>query len=177
MTSWLLACVLFNRFQQHGLIINPAKCFWTVFYGFPWSPSHPCWSEPTAIKGEGQPATPTPGHGEGLAGVLGDGELLPLLHSSGCTVDVPPLKAKTPKCILSWCDDMAKASEVLKQHLWAPVALTTDASDYAVGAILEQQVEGVWQPLTFFSLQLRPCEPRYSTFDRKLLSLHLAVRH
>ncbi|KAL7870755.1 hypothetical protein SRHO_G00082520 [Serrasalmus rhombeus] len=51
----------------------------------------------------------------------------------------------------------------------APVALTTDASDYAVGAVYEQWVGNAWQPLAFFSRQLRPSERKYSTFDRELL--------
>ncbi|KAK7877067.1 hypothetical protein WMY93_032222 [Mugilogobius chulae] len=59
----------------------------------------------------------------------------------------------------------------------APVALTTDASDYAVGAVCEQWVNGAWQPLAFFSRKLRDAEKKYSTFDRELLALFLATRH
>ena len=33
------------------------------------------------------------------------------------------------------------------------------------------------QPLAFFSKQLRPRETKYSTFDRELLGLYLAIRH
>ncbi|GFR76560.1 Pol polyprotein [Elysia marginata] len=59
----------------------------------------------------------------------------------------------------------------------APIALTTDASDQAVRAVLEQYVQGVWQPLAFFSKRLRPPEQKYSTFDRELSGLYLATRH
>ena len=59
----------------------------------------------------------------------------------------------------------------------APTALTTDASDFAVGAVYEQWVGDAWQPLAFFSRQLSPRERKYSTFDRELLGLFLAVRH
>ncbi|GFS13733.1 Pol polyprotein [Elysia marginata] len=59
----------------------------------------------------------------------------------------------------------------------APIALTSDASDVAVGAVLEQLSSGSWQPLAFFSKQLRPAEKKYSTFDRELLGLYLAVKH
>uniref|UniRef100_A0A3P8SD44 Gypsy retrotransposon integrase-like protein 1 n=1 Tax=Amphiprion percula TaxID=161767 RepID=A0A3P8SD44_AMPPE len=52
-----------------------------------------------------------------------------------------------------------------------------DASDYAVGAVHEQWVEGAWQLLAFFSRQLTPRERKYSAFDRELLALWLAVRH
>ena len=72
----------------------------------------------------------------------------------------------------------ALANAALLVHLSprALVALTTDASDYAVGAVCEL-VGGAWQPLAFFSKQLRDCEKNYSTFDRELLGLFLATRH
>lgn len=56
-----------------------------------------------------------------------------------------------------------------------PIALTTDASDFAVGAVQEQLAHGHWQPLVFFSCQLRPNEQKYSAFDRELLGLYLAT--
>lgn len=59
----------------------------------------------------------------------------------------------------------------------APLALTTDASGVAVGAVLEQFSDKVWKPLAFFSRKLRPSEQKYSTFDRELLSIYLAIRH
>ena len=59
----------------------------------------------------------------------------------------------------------------------APISLTTDASDYAIGAVHEQLANGVWQPLAFFSRQLCPNERKYSTFNLELLGLYLAVHH
>ena len=57
------------------------------------------------------------------------------------------------------------------------LTLTSDASDRAVGAVLEQFKQGQWQPLAFFSRQLRNAELKYSAFDRELLGVHLAIRH
>ncbi|MED5317644.1 MAG: ribonuclease H family protein, partial [Bacteroidota bacterium] len=60
----------------------------------------------------------------------------------------------------------------------APTALTVDASQYAVGGVLEQLVNGIWRPLGFFSKRLRdPREVKYPAFDRELLGAHLATRH
>ena len=56
-------------------------------------------------------------------------------------------------------------------------ALTVDASDLAIGGVLEQRIDGMWKPLAFFSKQLRAPEQKYSAFDRELLALHLAIRH
>ena len=59
----------------------------------------------------------------------------------------------------------------------AETALSTDASDVAVGGVLEQKVDGVWQPLAFFSRSLTPAETKYSVFGRELLAIYLSIRH
>lgn len=59
----------------------------------------------------------------------------------------------------------------------AKLQLSTDASDTALGAVLEQLIHGRPQPLGFFSRKLSPAETKYSTFDRELLAIHMAVRH
>ncbi|MBM6549262.1 reverse transcriptase domain-containing protein [Streptococcus dysgalactiae] len=59
----------------------------------------------------------------------------------------------------------------------AHLSLVTDASDSAVGAVLQQLVDDCWQPLAFFSKRLQPAETRYSTFGRELLAIYLGVRH
>ena len=53
----------------------------------------------------------------------------------------------------------------------------TDASDTAVGAILQQEVDGIFHPISYFSRKLKPAETLYSTFDRELLAVYLAIRH
>jgi len=47
----------------------------------------------------------------------------------------------------------------------------------AAGAVLHQLVNGQHQPLEFFSTKFSSTEQRYSTFDRELLSIVLAVKH
>ena len=59
----------------------------------------------------------------------------------------------------------------------APLALGTDASDTAVGAVLQQFVNNSWQPIAFFSKRLQPAESRYSTFSRELLEIYFGIRH
>ena len=53
----------------------------------------------------------------------------------------------------------------------------TDASNNAVGAVLQQEVDNAWRPIAFFSKTLKPRETRYSTFDRELLAVYLAIKH
>ena len=59
----------------------------------------------------------------------------------------------------------------------ATTSLMTDASDIGVGAVLQQLIDGHWQPVYFFSWSLSPTERRYSTFDRELLAVYLAIKH
>ena len=57
------------------------------------------------------------------------------------------------------------------------MCLVTDASDTAVGAVLQQRIESVWSPLAYFSRKLKPAETKYSMFDRELLAIDLAIKH
>lgn len=59
----------------------------------------------------------------------------------------------------------------------APTSLIVDASDKAVGAVLQQLVGDTWHPIAFFSKGLSTTETRYSTFGRELLVIYLAIRH
>ena len=59
----------------------------------------------------------------------------------------------------------------------AQLNITCDASDFAVGGLLQQCIDNVWQQLSFFSKKLSPAETRYSAFDRKLLAVYATIRH
>ncbi len=60
----------------------------------------------------------------------------------------------------------------------ATLILSADASDAAVGAVLEQLGEnGEREPLGFFSTKLNETQRRWSTYDRELYALYAAVDH
>ena len=59
----------------------------------------------------------------------------------------------------------------------APLALTTDASKVALGATLDQFVDGAWRPLGMWSKMLKPQQQTYSTYRRELMAIQLAMRH
>jgi cleavage and polyadenylation specificity factor subunit 1 len=46
-----------------------------------------------------------------------------------------------------------------------------------MGAVLQQRVEDIWQPLAFFSRKLSPAQQKYGAYDRELLAIYDAVRH
>ena len=59
----------------------------------------------------------------------------------------------------------------------ARLALSVDASDKGLGAVLEQFSIDQWCPLAFFSRALNPAQLKYSAFDRELLAVKEAIRH
>lgn len=50
-----------------------------------------------------------------------------------------------------------------------------DASDVAMGALLQQKIDGNWLPLNFFSKKSRLTQKRCSLYDRELLAIYSAV--
>ena len=89
---------------------------------------------------------------------------------------------------LTWTDEaqvsfnatkeaLAKASLLSYPKTDAPTCLITDASDTAIGAVLQQYNNDSWCPISFFSRKLTPTETRYSTFDRELLAIYQSIRH
>ena len=59
----------------------------------------------------------------------------------------------------------------------APLALSTDASKVAMGATLDQFVNGSWRPLGFWSKAFTRPQQSYSTFRRELMAVQYAMRH
>ena len=89
---------------------------------------------------------------------------------------------------LHWTDTATTAFKDIKNALadatllvhpkpGAPINIMTDASDIAIGAVLQQYLDNKWCPLSYFSRKLSPTEQRYSTFDRELLAVYCAIRH
>lgn len=59
----------------------------------------------------------------------------------------------------------------------APLAIFTDASDTAMGAVLQQKLDDTWQPISFFSRKLSKAQCNYSTYDRELLAVYHAIKY
>ena len=183
---------LFERLDRHGLIIKPAKCVFGVasiqFLGHLINQNG---AVPLPSKVEAVAAIPRPLIARGLREFVGMVTYYHRFIRRAAHVMRPlyeALKNSSPGQAIEWTTERAEAFDATKAALCqaamlahprpdAPVALTTDASDYAVGAVYEQWVGGAWQPLAFFSRQLVPRERKYSAFDRELLALWLAIRH
>ena len=72
---------------------------------------------------------------------------------------------------------LANATLLVHPDSTAQINITCDASDVAVGGVLQQFLNGMWQPLSFFSKKLNPAETRYSAFDRELLAVYATIKH
>ena len=81
--------------------------------------------------------------------------LRPLYHA---------LRGKTQKELIIWSQSMhnsfTRDNATMLAHPTPSmlIAITCDASDIGLGATLEQYVSGSWQPLAFYSRQLRAAE-------------------
>lgn len=76
------------------------------------------------------------------------------------------------------CKNILTSSHVLQRpDLSKPFVLTTDASNYALGAVLSQGPIGKDKPIAFASRTLTKSEEKYSTIEKELLAIDWACRY
>ncbi|KAK8785533.1 hypothetical protein V5799_008101 [Amblyomma americanum] len=100
-----------------------------------------------------------------------------------------PLTALTAKNVaFRWDENAENAFGALKRKLMSapllrhpdfslPFVMATDASKFAVGAVLSQVIEGKEHPVAFASRQLSPTEQKYGATERECLAVVWAVKH
>ena len=57
------------------------------------------------------------------------------------------------------------------------IRVVSDASDFAMGAVLEQFTKGSWSPLAFFSQKFTSAQKKYSAYDRELTAAYEAIKY
>lgn len=182
--------VVLDRLQQNGLVVKYDKCIFGTqeveFLGHYLSSKGvaPLPNKVAAVK-----EFPTPSTVKGLQEFLGmvnfyhrfiphvAATLAPLYQVLQGKPKKLPWGPQQEEAFIKAKDALAAASLLTFPAPGATLQLTTDASNIAVGAVLEQLVDGHPQPIAFFSRKLSGPESRYSTFDRELLAVYLAVRH
>ena len=181
---------LFERLHEHGLVINPGKCEFGVhqiqFLGHSVNEQE---AFPLPEKVESIRQFVKPKTRKCLQELVGMVNFYHRFIPQAAAIMRPlyqALKGKNKPNVVTWSTVMDSVFEQTKQALAdatllthpqvdAPTALTVDASDAAVGGVLEQQINGQWQPLAFFSKQLSTAQTKYSAFDRELLALYLGT--
>ena len=53
----------------------------------------------------------------------------------------------------------------------APIRLYTDASDYGIGGVLFQIVDGIWRPILFVSKSFNATQSRWSMIQKKAYAI------
>ena len=182
--------IVCGRLKQFGLTIRLEKCIFGVskidFLGH-----EICKNGSIPQPGKVKPISdfPQPNTVKSLQGFLGMVNFYHRYIPQAASILRPlycSLKGKSQKDSLQWCTSMKQSFQHAKSALCdatmlahpitnAPIAITTDASDIGLGATLEQYVNNNWQPLAFYSRQLRDAERKYSTYDRELLAIYLAI--
>jgi cleavage and polyadenylation specificity factor subunit 1 len=185
---------LFGRLQKYGILVNPAKCVFSApevtFLGYKVSAEG---SRPLQERVAHLQDCPHPHTASQLRRFLGMinfyRRFLPHAAATQAPLHAalsgPKMKGSHP---ITWTPDLHRAFEECKANLSratllahpdpsAPLALVTDASTSAMGAVLQQRVDNAWQPLAFFSRKLNPAQQKYSAYDRELLAVYEAVKH
>ncbi len=182
---------LFKRLDQYGVVVNPVKCEFGVpslqFLGHHVD-QHGI--RPLDTKVHAIQQFPVPGSTKQLREFLGlvnfYRRFIP--HCAALTQPLTDQLAGKPQKVLTLPDAAIAAFESVKLALVnatrlshprsdVELCLMVDASDFAVGGVLQQHVNGHWNPIAFFSRRLQPAETKYSTFGRELLATYLAIRH
>lgn len=101
-----------------------------------------------------------------------------------CSHIAKPLTELTKNVPFQWNPSAEESFQKLKDTICsAPVLMpfnpnaavnirvTTDASQYAIGAVLEQQDGEVFRPVAFTSRTLNPAEQQYAAHERELLAI------
>lgn len=56
-----------------------------------------------------------------------------------------------------------------------PTRVVCDASQFCVGAVLEQQIDAKWYPVEYYSKRLSKAERNYSATDREFVAIRLSL--
>ena len=182
--------LLVKRLAEHGLVVNVAKCRFGVdvidFLGHRVT-AHGV--EPLPERVEAIRQFPQPRDAKALSEFLGMvnfyhrfvphaaalmGPLHNMSHAKGRDFQ---WTAQLQSAFIATKQALATATLLVHPSATATTCLTVDASDLAVGGVLEQFLDGSWKPLAFFSRKLDKAQKSYSTFDRELLAMYSAVKH
>lgn len=183
-------CMVLERLQKHGLYANLQKCEFrtdTVSYlGFVISPDG-IHMEKDRIEAVAN--WPEPHSVNEILSFLGFTNFYRrfIKNYSKITVPLTELtKGKKTGYLHLNASEKAAFNELKQRFLEepilahfdpeAPIRVETDASNYAIGAILSQLQRGSWHPVAYLSRKLSESERHYQTPDAEMLAITEAFR-
>ncbi|KAG6438787.1 hypothetical protein O3G_MSEX000224 [Manduca sexta] len=184
---------VFSRLKNYGMVINPSKCVFGVsevtFLGYRISASG---TKPLDEKVQAIRNFPVPNNVRALRRFLGMVNFYRrfLPHAAGTQSPLNALlmgavKGSTPitlsgealKAFTDTKESLSNAALLAHPDCNLKLALVTDASDVAIGAVLQQLQDSAWRPLAFFSHKLSSSQQKYSPYDRELLAIYEAIKY
>ena len=182
---------VFERLRTHGLMVNPKKCVFGVdnlqFLGHHVSAEglKPSKSNVVAIVNYERPQSNTQ-----LRTFLGMvqfyarfvphlAELLDPLYAltqSDCPARIV-WTSESNACFQKVRDSLANSTVLVHPSDSARIELVTDASEIAMGGVLNQVTTEGCRPLAFWSKALSPHERKWSCFERELFACYSAIKH
>lgn len=180
-----------QRLHDHGLTVNRSKCHIhqdeVRFLGHKVSRDGVA---PLAERVEAIQNLPSPTNKLELQRILGSINFYRRFVPKMAEIVLPLTElTKTKGKVIAWnnhAEDafqrvktaLAEATMLVHPSSTAPTALTTDASDGAIGAELAQrQEDGQWKPIAFFSRRLTAAERKYAALDKELTGVYSAIKH
>lgn len=185
---------LFERLVKYGVLLNTSKCIFgqseVKFLGYKVSASG---IQPLDYKVQAIRDFPLPKTVKELRRFLGMLNFYRRFIPDAATKQAPlnslltgpKVKGShpvtmTPKLLEAFdsCkQSLSEATLLAHPDPHAELNIVTDASDTAIGAVLQQRSKMEWQPLAFFSKKLSPSQKKYSPYDRELLAIYEAIRY
>lgn len=178
---------LFARLKEYGVVINPAKYVFgksdVKFLGYRVNTSG---TQTLPEKVQVIRQFPRPQKVKQLRQFLGMVNFYRRFVPKAAKVQDPlntllqgNVMEKTP---IQWTSEAENVFEETKESLAHPavnasLAIVCNASDVTIGAVLQQNVAGVYQSLAFFSRKLNNTERKYEAYDRELLAIYDAVKY
>lgn len=185
---------LFERLKQYGILINTSKCKLgqseVTFLGYQVSATG---TKPLETKVEAIQNFATPKTVKELQRFLGMLNFYRRFIPKAAHIQAPltnilagprikgsQLISLTPEILKAFdCCKASLSQATLLSHPdpTAELAIVTDASDIAIGAVLQQKKGENWEPLAFFSQKLNTAQRKYSPYDRELLAVYEAIKY
>lgn len=186
--------IVFDRLKEFGILINTEKCdFMKPEVVFLAHTVNVVGSTPTTERVEAINSYKLPTTVKELRRFLGMLNFYRRFLPAAATNQAPLnvfLKGtkKNDKRVIEWNDLATAAFNNCKEELCketilahydinAKLGVMVDASDNAIGGVVQQLVDNSWQPLGFFTRNLTDTQKRYSAYDRELLAAYASIKH
>lgn len=184
---------IFTRMKEYGMLINTAKCVFgaseVTFLGYTINTSG---IKPLDTKVQAIKDFPAPKTVKELRRFLGMINFYRRLMPQAAQIQSPlnalltgtvkgshpiTLTGESQKAFEDCKRSLCQATLIAHPDCRAKISLTTDASNTAIGAVLQQYKHGSWQPLAFFSRKLSTSQQKYSPYDRELLAIYESIKY